>query len=411
MKAAKRPARKESWLPLVTDAANQPAGSPNPGAAPNRDHRRRPPYAGAESAGPAAGETSAAGPAVKNNAPDDNCAAGKGGSAPPAWNGQAAPAERAELLARYEACLRGQRSLSDNTVRVYLTDLQSFFRYADQRGLALSDMNRRLARSYLAWLATEARETVHPYSGRRQRDGYARVSIVRKLTALRSFYQFLVQQGMFKHSPVPSARGLQVKLEKPLPSFIGKQETERLLETPAEDDGFGLRDRAILEVLYSCGVRLAEINGMDLPDVDFAQRQILVEGKGAKERWVLFGRPTEEALRRYLQEVRPHLLDRPTDALFLNRYGQRLSRRSIEKLVRTHAARAGLRDGIHPHTLRHTFASHMLEGEADLRVIQELLGHASPATTQIYTHITRQEARAAYLAFHPRAGEKQDSGE
>ena len=204
--------------------------------------------------------------------------------------------ESPALLERYEAYLRGQRGLSDNTVRIYLTDLDSFFSYLAQEGRSLQDMNRRLARSYLAWLATEARETVHPYSGRKQKEGYARVSIIRKLTALRSFYQYLVQQGMFKHSPVPSARSLQVKMEKPLPSFIGKQETERLLETPPDDDGYGLRDRAILEVLYSCGVRLAEIAGMDLADVNFAQRQILVEGKGAKERWVLFGQPTEEAL-------------------------------------------------------------------------------------------------------------------
>ena len=319
--------------------------------------------------------------------------------------------ELAELVARYETYLRGQRGLSDNTVRVYRDDLDSFLRYMALAGCSLADMNRRLARSYLAWLATEGRETVHPYSGRKQKEGYARVSIIRKLTALRSFYQFLVQQGMFKHSPVPSGRSLQVKMEKPLPSFIGKQEAVRLLETPDTDDGYGLRDRAILEVLYSCGVRLAEIAGMDLPDVNFAQRQILVEGKGSKERWVLFGQPTEDALQRYLHEVRPQLLDcaRPgkpaaAEALFLNRYGQRLSRRSIEKLVRHHAAQAGLRDGIHPHTLRHTFASHMLEGEADLRVIQELLGHSSPTTTQIYTHITKQEAKAAYLNFHPRAG-------
>ena len=264
-------------------------------------------------------------------------------------------------------------------------------------------MNRRMARSYLAWLATEARETRHPYSGRKRKEGYARVSIVRKLTALRSFYQFLVQQGMFKHCPVPSGRSLQVKVEKPLPSFIGKQETVRLLEAPDEEDLYGIRDRAILEVLYSCGVRLAEINGMDLPDVKFEQRQILVEGKGSKERWVLFGQPTADALQKYMDEARPQLLDKPTEALFLNRYGKRLSRRSIEKVVKGYAARAGLRDGVHTHTLRHTFASHMLEGDADLRVIQELLGHSSPTTTQIYTHITKQEARAAYLNFHPRA--------
>lgn len=308
-----------------------------------------------------------------------------------------------ELLEKYEIYLRGQRGLSDNTVRVYQADLETFVRYLEETGQDLNDMNRRVARSYLAWLATEARETNHPYSGRKQKEGYARVSIVRKLTALRSFYQFLVQRGMFKHCPVPSGRSLQVKVEKPLPSFIGKQETVRLLGAPKEEDPYGLRDRAILEVLYSCGVRLAEIAGMDLPDVNFEQRQILVEGKGSKERWVLFGQPTAQALQRYLGEARPQLLDSPTDALFLNRYGQRLSRRSIEKLVKGYAARVGLRDGVHTHTLRHTFASHMLEGDADLRVIQELMGHSSPTTTQIYTHITKQEARAAYLNFHPRA--------
>ncbi|MDE2780451.1 MAG: tyrosine-type recombinase/integrase [Chloroflexota bacterium] len=308
-----------------------------------------------------------------------------------------------ELVEKYETYLRGQRGLSDNTVRVYLTDLESFFRYLSNAGQTLSDMNRRMARSYLAWLATEARETRHPYSGRKQKEGYARVSIVRKLTALRSFYQFLVQQGMFKHCPVPSGRSLQVKVEKPLPSFIGKQETVRLLEAPDDEDLYGIRDRAMLEVLYSCGVRLAEINGMNLPDVRFEQRQILVEGKGSKERWVLFGQPTADALQKYMDEARPQLLDKPTEALFLNRYGKRLSRRSIEKVVKGYAARAGLRDGVHTHTLRHTFASHMLEGDADLRVIQELLGHSSPTTTQIYTHITKQEARAAYLNFHPRA--------
>ena len=312
--------------------------------------------------------------------------------------------ETSELAQKYEAYLRGQRGLSDNTVRVYLTDLQSFLNYLSHTGSGLTDMNRRMARSYLAWLATEARETRHPYSGRKQKEGYARVSIVRKLTALRSFYQFLVQQGMFKHCPVPSGRSLQVKVEKPLPSFIGKQETVRLLESPDEEDLYGIRDKAILEVLYSCGVRLAEIVGMDLPDINFTERRILVEGKGSKERWVLFGEPTAEALQKYMDEVRPELLDGPTEALFLNRYGKRLSRRSVEKLVRGYAARAGLRDGVHTHTLRHTFASHMLEGEADLRVIQELLGHSSPTTTQIYTHITKQEARAAYLNFHPRAG-------
>lgn len=305
------------------------------------------------------------------------------------------------LFQKYELFLRGQRGLSENTARIYLSDLDSFRRYLEQEGSAsggLMQMDRQMLRGYLAWLATSARDG---------REGYARVSISRKLTALRSFYRFLVQEGLFRSSPVPAGRSFQLKVEKPLPIFLGKQETGRLLEAPDESDVLGLRDKAILEVLYSCGVRLAEIQGIDLQHLDLDKREILVRGKGSKERWVLFGKPTELALQRYLQEGRPKLATGSTPALFLNRYGQRLSRRSIEKLVRRYAARAGLRDGVHPHTLRHTFASHMLEGDADLRVIQELLGHSSPTTTQIYTHVTKQEARHAYLNCHPRAGDQQ----
>jgi integrase/recombinase XerC len=317
-----------------------------------------------------------------------------------------------ELLPQYQTYLRGQRGLSENTLRVYTADLESYRRYLVEEGLSLTDMDRPVLRGYLAWLATEAREARPERSPRRRavsgktpnKDGYARVSIVRKLTALRSFYRYLVQLGYFRHSPVPSGRTFQVKVEKPLPTFLGKQEVNRLLDAPKDDSLQGLRDRAILEILYSCGVRLAEIQELDLGAINFKQRQILVRGKGSKERWVLFGEPTEAALKRYLQEARPQLLAKDTSAVFLNRYGDRLSRRSIEKLVRDHSARAGLREGIHPHTLRHTFASHMLEGDADLRVIQELLGHSSPTTTQIYTHVTKQEARKAYMDFHPRAG-------
>ena len=144
---------------------------------------------------------------------------------------------------------------------------------------------------------------------------------------------------------------------------------------------------------------------MDLTDIRFSSREILVRGKGAKERLVLFGGPTEDALRRYIDESRSRLMSRPTQALFLNRYGERLSRRSFEKLVRRYSVLAGTRADVHPHTLRHTFATHMLEGGADLRVIQELLGHSSPTTTQVYTHVTKQEALVAYLEHHPRADE------
>lgn len=300
------------------------------------------------------------------------------------------------LLPSYATFLRGQRALSQNTVRIYLADLAAFREYLTREELGLTDMNRQLLRGYLAWLATAARGGTA---------GYARVSIVRKLGVVRSFYRFLVQEGLFRSSPVPLGRSFQIKVRKPLPTFLGQREVGRLLEAPDIATPLGMRDRAILEVLYSCGVRLAEVHGMDLANVNLLRREILVRGKGSKERWVLFGRPAEAALRQYLEVVRPQLAAGPEAALFLNRYGKRLSRRSIEKVVRRYAARAGLRGGVHPHTLRHTFATHTLEGGADLRVIQELLGHSSPTTTQIYTHITKQEARSAYLKHHPRAGQ------
>ncbi len=304
-----------------------------------------------------------------------------------------------ELLERYSLYLTGQRALSANTRRIYLDDLHSFLTYCRQQGLSLQGMDRQLLRGYVAHLATVGRA-----DGPRP-TGYARVSIVRKLTALRTFYNFLVQEGWFKSTPVPSARSFPVKVEKPLPSFLGKREATRLLAAPDDDTPAGLRDKAILEVLYACGVRLAEIQGMNIGDVYHERKEILVRGKGDKERWTLYGESAADALANYLNDGRPHLAAESAgeEPLFVNRYGGRLSRRSIEKIVRGYAARAGLKDGIHTHTLRHSFASHMLEGDADLRVIQELLGHSSVSTTQVYTHITKQEARRAYLNFHPLA--------
>ena len=319
-------------------------------------------------------------------------------AAPSCAVGSIAPAT-ADLLERYSLYLTGQRSLSDNTRRIYLEDLHTFLGYCRRNGQGLGDMDRQLLRGYVAFLATVGRS-----DGPRPA-GYARVSIVRKLTALRTFYNFLVQEGWFKSTPVPSARSFPVKVEKPLPSFLGRQEANRLLAAPDDDTPAGLRDRAILEVLYACGVRLAELQGMNVGDIQRDRREILVRGKGDKERWTLYGAPAQDALDRYLEDGRPHFAatSEHSDPLFVNRYGGRLSRRSIEKIVRDYAARAGLKEGIHTHTLRHSFASHMLEGDADLRVIQELLGHSSVSTTQLYTHITKQEARRAYMDFHPLA--------
>ena len=312
------------------------------------------------------------------------------------------------LVTRFPAYIRGQRGLSENTLRVYQADLGAFRRYLEAEGPDFRDMDRNMLRGYLAWLATQGRESPSAQSNRRQgrHSGYTRVSIARKLTVLRVFYRFLVQAGLFSASPLPSGRSFRVKVAKGLPDFLGQQEVERLVETPDTDTPLAVRDRAILEVLYACGARLGEVQTLDLADLDLDQRQCRVRGKGSKERLVLFGQPTEAALRRYLQDARPGLSTAPTAALFLNRYGQRLSRRSIERMVHRYGIRSGAKGDVHPHTLRHTFATHMLEGGADIRVIQELLGHSSPSTTQIYTHVTNREARTSYLRNHPRSNVK-----
>ena len=310
-------------------------------------------------------------------------------------------AEFDDYRERFPLYLRGQRGLSENTERVYMSDLLAFREYLLRNSLSLADMDRSTLRGYLAWLATPQRD-----GGK----GYERVSVARTLTVLRIFYLYLVQEGMFQSTPVPSGRSFRLKVSKPLPTFLGHREAERLLDAPDDTTPLGMRDKAILEMLYGCGIRLAEIQSMDVDDIDFGQRSVRVVGKGDKERQVLYGGPAEESLLRYINEGRPVLAEeggprKTADAVFLNRYGKRLSRRSIETLVKRYSAASGTRDDVHPHTLRHTFATHMLGGGADLRVIQELLGHSSPQTTQIYTHITKAEALEAYLTHHPRADE------
>ena len=271
-----------------------------------------------------------------------------------------------ESFPRY---IRGQRGLSENTERVYLDDLRSFRQYLAVEKLSLTDMDRQTLRGYLAWLATE---------GKGGREGYARVSVARKLTVVRAFYRFLVQEGLFRSTPVPSGQSFKVKVSKTLPDFLGQREVARLMDAPDESTVHGIRDKAILETLYACGVRLAEIHGLNLPDINFSSNEILVRGKGSKERMVLFGKHTEEALCRYLNESRRELVSKPTQALFLNRYGERLSRRSFEKLVRRYSTEAGTRTNVHPHTLRHTFATHMLERSEERRVGKECRSRWSP---------------------------------
>ena len=300
-----------------------------------------------------------------------------------------------EVLQRFREALRGRKGLSENTVRIYTTDLQPFLTFLNNEGLEPRELNRHYLRRYLAWLSTSAKGN--------KEGGYARVSVARKLVALRSFYRFLFQEGYVAANPIPKGRTFNVKVQKRLPVFLGKDEVDRLLMSPDVSQPLGVRDRAILELMYSSGVRLSELHGLDVQHVSLQGREARVLGKGSRERVVVLGKPAVESLGLYLRSARHQLDKLGAHALFLNRYGGRLSRRSIEKMVGKYAMLAATRPGVHPHTLRHTFATHLLEGGADLRVVQELLGHSSPATTQIYTHVTQNEARAEYMTTHPRA--------
>jgi site-specific recombinase XerD len=301
-----------------------------------------------------------------------------------------------DILGRYEDHLRAQRGLAELTIRNYVTDLEPLYHYLQRRGISeVGALSRTALRGYLAWLGEL---------------GYVRPSIVRKLSALRGFLRWLVRQKLIDKDPLPR-RGI-MKMESRLPRFLSQGEASRLVEAPDASERLGARDRALLELAYAAGLRVSEISGLNVADLRLETRELRVMGKGSRQRVVVIGRAARDALALYLREVRPRLAKEGSgDALFLNRYGARLSQRSVQEKVRRYAAEVGLGPGVHTHTLRHTFATHLLEGGADLRVVQELLGHASPATTQIYTHVSRSQAKEVYLAAHPRAASSGESAQ
>ncbi len=292
-----------------------------------------------------------------------------------------------DVLKSYEQYLVAIRQLADPTVRNYLHDLAAFMTYLAERGgiERVAAPDRLSLRGYLAWLANL---------------GYHSSSISRKLTALRIFNQWLVDEGHADKNDtdmVKPPRG-----NRRLPAAVSVAEVERLMSTPNTATQLGLRDRALLELLYASGLRLSELASLDRSDVDLESKEARVIGKGSKERVVLLGAIAAEWILEYIQSSRPKLASpRSGDALFLNRFGGRLSARGIQGIVKKRALEAGLDPSFHTHNLRHTFATHLLDGGADLRVVQDLLGHASPSTTQIYTHVSPEQARRVYLESHP----------
>ena len=297
-----------------------------------------------------------------------------------------------ELFQKYIKHLQVERGISTYTVRNYSTDIQGFLDFLGSNGVtSLSKVDRAMMRRYLGWL---------------QEQGIARGSISRKLSALRSFYRYLMRENLVNSEPMSSLSA--PKLEQRLPTFLSIEDAVRLVEAPDTSTPNGMRDRAILELLYAAGLRLSEIVDLNIGDIDLNSRQIRAWGKGSKERIVLMGRPAAEALRRYLKSGRTRLQGKKkTPALFLNRFGERIARRRIEYIIKKYAVKSGLDMRVYPHILRHTFATHMLDGGADLRSVQELLGHARLATTQVYTHVSQNQIRRTYLAAHPRSSKKE----
>jgi tyrosine recombinase XerC len=275
-------------------------------------------------------------------------------------------------VAEFLHYLKNERNYSPHTLSNYGRDLRFLIDFLQDKKI-----DRLTAREYLLALG---------------KNNYARRSVARKLSAARSFFRFLIREKKTKENPFQNL--VTPKLPKKLPNFLYPEEISRLLAAPESK-----RDRAMLELLYGTGMRVIELCQLNVNDLDFDEGEIKVFGKGAKERIVIFGSFAARALKDYLSLGRRAR----TAALFVGRRGTRLTTRQVERLIKFYAKKAGLQKKVTPHTLRHSFATHLLEGGADLRMTQELLGHVSLSTTQVYTHVTKEHLKQVYDAAHPRA--------
>lgn len=296
------------------------------------------------------------------------------------------PAREHPLIDRFLDSLWLEKGLADNTRESYRSDLALFNGWLVERGLELSAIGREAILDHLAW---------------RLENGYKARSTARLLSGLRGFYRYLLREGEIAIDPT-----LRVELPhigRPLPKALSEADVEALLAAPEVDEPLGLRDRAMLEVLYACGLRVSELVGLTLEQVSLRQGVLRAFGKGSKERLVPLGEEAMVWLERYLGEARDVLLaGRPCDALFPSQRGEQMTRQAFWYRIKLHARTAGIAKAISPHTLRHAFATHLLNHGADLRSVQMLLGHSDLSTTQIYTHIARARLQELHAAHHPR---------
>jgi integrase/recombinase XerD len=301
----------------------------------------------------------------------------------------------AEEMERFLDHLTVERGLSNNTLTAYRRDLRRYAAFLRGRGVrSLSAVDESTIRSFVASVSAS---THGPNA-----DSYKPTSVVRALSTVRSFHRFLLREGDLDMDP--AATVTRPRVPRALPRPLSVDDVATLLSAPNPAEPAGARDRAMLELLYGAGLRISELVGLDVDDIDLQDGAVRVLGKGGKEREVPVGRFAREAVQAYLSRTRPAFASaRTRGALFLNVRGGRLTRQSSARILQRHARAAGLERHVTLHTLRHSFATHLLEGGADVRVVQELLGHSSVATTQVYTLVTKEHLREVYYTSHPRA--------
>lgn len=286
-------------------------------------------------------------------------------------------------IQKFEGYLSVEKNYSPHTIKNYLSDLEEFSKFLS--GEEITNVSYLTIRKFLA----------HLRSG-----NISKRSVCRKLSTLRSFFKFLQRDGYIKANPVESIS--TPKMDKKLPIFLDEKTAARLVTAPEAKDFQGTRDRAILETLYSTGIRVGELVGIDLSDVDFISGVIKVLGKGRRERLAPVGDKAVDAIREYMEHRSAKKMEEKKP-LFLNKSGKRLTDRSIRRVIERYIKKLSIKEHISPHTLRHSFATHLLNHGADLRSVQELLGHKNLSTTQIYTHVTMERLKSVYDKAHPRA--------
>jgi len=301
------------------------------------------------------------------------------------------------LVLDFLAYLEFERGLSRNTLDAYRSDLLQFGRFLEKRELSAIDASGGDVSDFLSELAGGSGT-----GGASGRGAASPATVHRKTACLRSFYRHLRREGV--RDSDPTAALTAPRRGQRLPQVLTRGEVRTLLEQPKGTEPAALRDRALLEVMYACGLRASEAIGIELADIDLDAQVVRARGKGSKERLVPVGRAATRAARDYLERGRPGLVSDPAEPhLFVNFRGGALTRQGLYKIVQRHARGAGLADRMSPHTLRHTFATHLLAGGCDLRSVQEMLGHADVATTQVYTHLSSERLKDVYFRAHPRA--------